>query len=110
VIPLLRSGRDVIAQAQTGTGKTGAFALPLLERVDGAVRRASVLVVVPTRELCLQVATEFATLGRHRHVRVAAVYGGNGYGPQERDLRAGGNVVVGTPGRLPRPRPPAHPR
>ena len=100
VIPLLRSGRDVIAQAQTGTGKTGAFALPLLERIDGPARRASVLVVVPTRELCLQVATDIATLGRHRRVRVAAAYGGNGYGPQERDLRLGVHVVVGTPGRL----------
>ena len=100
VIPLLRSGRDVVAQAQTGTGKTAAFALPLLERVTGPARRPFVLVIVPTRELCLQVATEFATLGRYRRVRVVAVYGGNGYGPMERDLRLGTHVVVGTPGRL----------
>ena len=100
VIPLLRSGRDVVAQAQTGTGKTGAFALPLLERVAGPARRPFVLVIVPTRELCLQVATEFATLGKYRRVRVAAVYGGNGYGPQERELRLGTHIVVGTPGRL----------
>jgi ATP-dependent RNA helicase DeaD len=100
VIPLLRSGRDVIGQAQTGTGKTGAFALPLLERVNGPARRPLVLVVVPTRELCLQVARDFAELGRHRRARVAAVYGGNGYGSQERDLRAGVHIVVGTPGRL----------
>ena len=82
VIPLLRDGRDVVAQAQTGTGKTGAFALPLLERTHEASRRPFVLVVTPTRELCLQVATEFATLGRYRRVRVAALYGGNGYGAQ----------------------------
>ena len=100
VIPLLRMGRDVIAQAQTGTGKTGAFALPLLERVVGPARRPFVLVVVPTRELCLQVAGDFARLGRFRRVRVAALYGGNGYGAQERDLRSGVHVVVGTPGRL----------
>jgi ATP-dependent RNA helicase DeaD len=100
VIPLLRSGRDVVAQAQTGTGKTGAFALPLLEQVTGPARRPFVLVIVPTRELCLQVATEFATLGKYRRVRVAAVYGGNGYGPQERELRLGTHIVVGTPGRL----------
>ena len=100
VIPLLRSGRDVIAQAQTGTGKTGAFALPLLERVTAPARRPFVLVIVPTRELCLQVATEFATLGKYRRVRVAAVYGGNGYGAQERELRLGAHIVVGTPGRL----------
>ena len=100
VIPLLRSGRDVIAQAQTGTGKTGAFALPLLERVSGPARRPFVLVIVPTRELCLQVAGDFAQLGRFRRVRVAALYGGNGYGTQERDLRQGVHIVVGTPGRL----------
>jgi superfamily II DNA/RNA helicase len=100
VIPLLRAGRDVIAQAQTGTGKTGAFALPLLERVAGPARRPFVLVVVPTRELCLQVAADFTRLGRFRRVRVAALYGGNGYGAQERDLRVGVHIVVGTPGRL----------
>jgi ATP-dependent RNA helicase DeaD len=100
VIPLLRSGRDVVAQAQTGTGKTGAFALPVLERVIAPARKPFTLVIVPTRELCLQVATEFATLGKYRRVRVAAVYGGNGYGPMERELRLGTHVVVGTPGRL----------
>ncbi|HZP95042.1 MAG TPA: DEAD/DEAH box helicase [Candidatus Limnocylindria bacterium] len=100
VIPLVRAGRDVIAQAQTGTGKTGAFALPLLERVSGPARKPFVLVVVPTRELCIQVARDFATLGKYRGVRVSAVYGGNGYGQQERELRGGAHVVVGTPGRL----------
>jgi superfamily II DNA/RNA helicase len=100
VIPVLRSGRDVVAQAQTGTGKTGAFALPLLERIEGPARQPFVLVVVPTRELCLQVARDFESLGKHRRVRVAAVYGGNGYGAQERALRLGVHVVVGTPGRL----------
>jgi len=100
VIPLLRSGRDVVAQAQTGTGKTGAFALPVLERIIAPARRPFVLVIVPTRELCLQVATEFVTLGKYRRVRVAAVYGGTGYGPVERELRLGTHVVVGTPGRL----------
>ena len=100
VIPLLRSGRDVIAQAQTGTGKTGAFALPLLERVEGPNHRPFVLVVVPTRELAIQVARDFEALGRYRKVRVVALYGGNGYGAQERSLRLAPHVVVGTPGRL----------
>ena len=100
VIPLLRAGRDVVGQAQTGTGKTGAFAIPLLERVSGPVRRPFVLVVVPTRELCLQVARDFQALGKYRRVRIAALYGGTAYGPQERDLRAGAHVVVATPGRL----------
>lgn len=100
VIPLMRAGRDVIGQAQTGTGKTGAFALPLLERVTAPARRPFVLVIVPTRELCLQVASDFAALGKYRRVRVSAVYGGAGYGAQERELRIGVHVVVGTPGRL----------
>lgn len=100
VIPLLRSGRDVVAQAQTGTGKTGAFAIPLLERIVTPSRRPSVLVIVPTRELCLQVAGDFVALGKFKRVRVAALYGGNGYGAQERALRAGAHIVVGTPGRL----------
>jgi ATP-dependent RNA helicase RhlE len=99
-IPLLRAGDDVIAQAQTGTGKTAAFAIPLLERVATSARRPSILVIVPTRELCLQVAGDFASLGRFRRVRVSALYGGNGYGAQERELRHGAHVVVGTPGRL----------
>jgi superfamily II DNA/RNA helicase len=96
----LRSGRDVVAQAQTGTGKTGAFAIPLLERIATSSRRPSVLVIVPTRELCLQVAGDFVALGRFKRVRVAALYGGNGYGAQERELRSGAHIVVGTPGRL----------
>ena len=101
VIPLLRAGRDVIAQAQTGTGKTGAFAIPLLERIaTSARRRPAVLVIVPTRELCLQVARDFEAIGRYRKVRVVALYGGNAIGAQERQLRLGADVVVGTPGRL----------
>ena len=100
VIPLMRSGRDVVAQAQTGTGKTGAFALPLLERVTAPARQPFVLVVVPTRELCLQVARDFETLGKFKRVKVVAVYGGQGITPQERALRIGAHVVVGTPGRL----------
>ena len=101
VIPLMRSGRDVVAQAQTGTGKTGAFALPLLERINGArPRHPIVLVVVPTRELCLQVAKDFEALGRYRGVRVVPVYGGMGYNQMERALRLMPHVIVGTPGRL----------
>jgi superfamily II DNA/RNA helicase len=99
-IPLLRDGRDVLAQAQTGTGKTGAFALPILERIAARSPRPTALVVVPTRELCAQVSGEFQALGRYRGIRVATIYGGVGYGPQEAALRRGADVVVGTPGRL----------
>ncbi|TME89953.1 MAG: DEAD/DEAH box helicase [Chloroflexi bacterium] len=99
-IPPLRAGRDLFAQAQTGTGKTGAFALPILERVVGRAGPPFTLVVVPTRELGQQVAKEFETLGRYRNARVVAVYGGVGYRAQEDALRRGAHVVVGTPGRL----------
>lgn len=99
-IPFLRAGRDVLAQAQTGTGKTAAFALPLLERVTRDTRLPFALIVVPTRELCLQVARELTLLGRFRGARIAAVYGGVGYGPQQDALRRGTDIVVGTPGRL----------
>jgi superfamily II DNA/RNA helicase len=99
-IPPLRAGRDVFAQAQTGTGKTGAFALPILERIDGRAGAPFALVIVPTRELGQQVAREIEVLGRFRHARVVALYGGVGYRAQEDALRRGAHVVVGTPGRL----------
>ena len=99
-IPVLQQGRDLFAQAQTGTGKTAAFAIPILERVDAALKRPQALVVVPTRELALQVTREFGAIGRYRHAREAAIYGGVPYGPQERALKRGSTIVVGTPGRL----------
>src|SRR5438270_10638371 len=99
-IPHLRAGRDLFAQAQTGTGKTGAFALPILERIDGRAAAPFALVIVPTRELCAQVAAEFQALGRHRSARVVALYGGVGYRDQEIALRRGAHVAVATPGRL----------
>jgi len=99
-IPHLRAGRDLFAQAQTGTGKTGAFALPILERVAGRASAPFALVIVPTRELCAQVAAEFQTLGRGRSARVVALYGGVGYRDQEAALRRGVHVAVATPGRL----------
>ena len=100
-IPPLRAGRDLLAQAQTGTGKTAAFGLPLLERIDQ--RRAGApfaLVLVPTRELAAQVAKEILTLGRHRSARVVAIYGGVGYRDQEYALRRGVHIAVATPGRV----------
>jgi ATP-dependent RNA helicase RhlE len=100
VIPHLRAGRDLFAQAQTGTGKTGAFALPILERIDGRAAAPFALVIVPTRELCAQVAAEFQALGHKRSARVAALYGGVGYRDQEVALRRGIHVAVATPGRL----------
>jgi ATP-dependent RNA helicase DeaD len=99
-IPILRSGRDLLAQAQTGTGKTAAFAIPIIELVDPAEKRPQALIVVPTRELCVQVTREFGAIGKYRHAHEVAIYGGVPYGPQERALARGTQIVVGTPGRL----------
>jgi ATP-dependent RNA helicase DeaD len=99
-IPILRSGRDLLAQAQTGTGKTAAFAIPIIERVDPDEKRPQALVVVPTRELCVQVTREFGAIGKYRQAHEVAIYGGVPYAPQERALARGAQIVVGTPGRL----------
>ena len=99
-IPILRSGKDLLAQAQTGTGKTAAFAIPIIERVDPNEKRPQALVIVPTRELCVQVTREFGAIGKYRHAQEVAIYGGVPYGPQERALARGAQIVVGTPGRL----------
>jgi ATP-dependent RNA helicase RhlE len=105
-IPLVLEGRDVLAGAQTGTGKTAAFVLPIIHRLhetrrDGVGRHpVRCLVVVPTRELAIQVEESVRIYGAHRPVRSATVYGGVGFGPQLTKLRAGPEIVVATPGRL----------
>jgi ATP-dependent RNA helicase DeaD len=99
MIPIMLTGADVIGQAQTGTGKTAAFALPILHNFKPA-RGPQALVLAPTRELALQVADSMAEYGKHVKVRVLAVYGGQPYGPQINQLKRGVDIVVGTPGRL----------
>ncbi len=99
-IPLLLDGQDVLAQAQTGTGKTAAFALPVVERVDISKRAVQALVLAPTRELAVQVAEAMHELGKTRGLAVLPVYGGQAYDRQLRGLHAGVHVVVGTPGRV----------
>ncbi|TAM91271.1 MAG: DEAD/DEAH box helicase [Jatrophihabitans sp.] len=100
-IPLLLAGSDVVGLAQTGTGKTAAFALPILSRIDVALHAPQALVLAPTRELVLQVAEAFGTYAAHlRGVQVLPIYGGAPYGPQLAGLRRGAQVVVGTPGRV----------
>ena len=98
-IPLVMSGRDLIGCAQTGTGKTAAFALPILSRLDqrGALRA---LVLEPTRELAAQVETAIHDYGRFSNLRTAVVFGGTGYGRQDQALRHGVDILVATPGRL----------
>ncbi|MGW6240971.1 DEAD/DEAH box helicase [Streptomyces sp. NPDC055094] len=112
-LPVALSGKDVIGQAKTGTGKTLGFGLPLLERVtvpadvesgraepEKLTNAPQALVVVPTRELCTQVTNDLLTAGKVRNVRVLAIYGGRAYEPQVEALKKGVDVIVGTPGRL----------
>ncbi|HNK63184.1 MAG TPA: DEAD/DEAH box helicase [Anaerolineales bacterium] len=99
MIPLMLTGVDVVGQAQTGTGKTAAFALPILNNFERQ-KNPQALVLAPTRELALQVADSMKEYGKHLHVRVLAVYGGQPYGPQISSLQRGVDIVVGTPGRL----------
>ena len=100
-IPPLMAGRDVVGLAQTGTGKTAAFAIPILSRIDPSVRRPQALVLAPTRELALQVAEAFTKYSAHMpDVRVLPIYGGQSYGVQLAGLRRGAQVIVGTPGRV----------
>ncbi len=99
-IPLALTGRDLIGLAQTGTGKTASFTLPMVHRLLGGPRRTRVLVLTPTRELCLQVEESVRKYSKFAPVDCIPVYGGVGYEPQERALRNGVDVVVATPGRL----------
>ncbi len=99
-IPPLRAGEDLIGQAQTGTGKTAAFGIPLVEKVDPAAGHVQALVLTPTRELCVQVTDEIASIGMFRNVRTVAIYGGSSMDRQITALQRGAQVVVGTPGRV----------
>jgi ATP-dependent RNA helicase DeaD len=100
-IPALLEGNDVLGEAQTGTGKTAAFGLPLLARIEPSVNSPQMLVVCPTRELAIQVAEAITDFAKNmRGVNVATVYGGQSYTIQNRDLKRGPQIVVGTPGRM----------
>jgi ATP-dependent RNA helicase DeaD len=100
VIPRMGAGVDLIVQAHTGSGKTGAFGIPILGAIDPERRSCQALVMAPTRELASQVAGEIASLGRHRGVRCLPIYGGVGYQSQLDGIEAGAHVIVGTPGRI----------
>src|SRR5689334_21059834 len=99
-IPAMMAGSDVVGLAQTGTGKTAAFAIPILSKIDTSSRITQALVLAPTRELALQVAEAFSRYGAHLRVNVLPIYGGASYGPQLAGLKRGAQVVVGTPGRV----------
>ncbi len=100
VIPAMREGRDLIVQAQTGSGKTGAFGIPIVSEIDPDRAEPQALVLLPTRELANQVAAEITTLGKHVGVRCLPIYGGVGYAAQLEGIEAGAQVIVGTPGRI----------
>src|ERR1044071_4182105 len=99
-IPAVLGGGDLIASAQTGTGKTAAFALPILTRRGKHAPRPRVLVLEPTRELAAQVETSFRDFARFTDLRTVAVFGGVGYGHQRSELKRGVDIMVATPGRL----------
>jgi ATP-dependent RNA helicase DeaD len=100
VVPLMLDGRDVVGQSQTGTGKTAAFGAPIASMLDPDEPTVQAIVLVPTRELCLQVAGEMTKLGAPRRLKVAAVYGGKAIRIQAEQLEDGAQIVVGTPGRV----------
>ena len=97
---LLRGERDVIAQAQTGTGKTAAFGLPIIDRLEPSKKNVQALILVPTRELALQVTEELLSFNRFKRLSIAAIYGGASMSEQLRRLQRGIDIVVGTPGRI----------
>ena len=100
-IPAMMAGSDVVGLAQTGTGKTAAFAMPILSKIDAASTATQALVLAPTRELALQVAEAFRRYGAHLpRINVLPIYGGQSYGVQLAGLKRGAQVVVGTPGRV----------
>jgi ATP-dependent RNA helicase DeaD len=99
IMPLLE-GKDVIGQAQTGTGKTAAFGLPIVERLDSQAKRVQGLILVPTRELAMQVSQNMIQFAKYKKLRVLPVYGGASIERQIRELQNGAQIVVGTPGRI----------
>jgi ATP-dependent RNA helicase DeaD len=99
-IPLALAGKDLVVQSRTGTGKTAAFGIPIVEKVDAARDGVQAVVLAPTRELAIQVAQEIGELGRRRGVKVQSVYGGDSMERQIEGIRAGAHVIAGTPGRV----------
>jgi len=97
---LLNSSNDILALAQTGTGKTAAFGLPVLNQVDVSDKNVQALILCPTRELCMQISRDIESYSKKmRGLKTVAVYGGASITPQIKDIRSGGQIIVGTPGR-----------
>jgi ATP-dependent RNA helicase DeaD len=101
IIPIvLKSEKDIIGQAQTGTGKTAAFALPIIDLIQAKAKKLQVIILVPTRELAIQVSEEINSLKGHKNIHVAPIYGGQSYDTQFKKLKKGVDIIVGTPGRV----------
>lgn len=94
------NGRDLVALARTGTGKTAAFGIPIIERIEASIRKPQALVLCPTRELCQQVATSLGQIGDAKRIRVLSIYGGDSYRRQFEGIQSGPHIIVATPGRL----------
>src|SRR5215831_5484383 len=99
-VPRAQAGRDLVVQSRTGTGKTAAFGIPVIEKVDPAVSAVQAVALAPTRELALQVAAELSQIGKGKGVRIESIYGGDSMDRQLAGIRAGAHVIVGTPGRV----------
>ena len=100
-IPIALEGKDIIGQAQTGTGKTATFGIPLLQRVNPDEKKLQSIVLCPTRELAIQVSDEFHKMAKYMHgVKIVPIYGGQDIVRQIKALKAGAQVVIGTPGRV----------
>jgi len=97
---LLDEGADLVGLAQTGTGKTAAFGIPMIERVDLDVRSVQGLVICPTRELCMQITDDIRKYAKYKNLRITAIYGGASIDRQAKDIKKGTHIVVATPGRL----------
>ena len=100
VLPYVLDGKDVIGQSQTGTGKTAAFGIPLLEKLDPTVRGVQAVILCPTRELAIQVAEEIRKLSKYKKTNVLPVYGGQPIERQIKALKRGVQIIIGTPGRV----------
>ena len=94
------AGNDLVVRSKTGTGKTAAFCIPMVEMIPAGTRKPSAIVLAPTRELARQVAAECAEIAAHKDIRISCIYGGVGFGQQEQDLKEGCEIIVGTPGRI----------
>ena len=100
VIPIIQDGRDIVGQAQTGTGKTAAFGIPIIELIHRKSNGPQALVLVPTRELALQVKNEISSIGKYKNITAIAVYGGQSLQSQITSLKQGVDIIIATPGRL----------